>query len=404
MSQQTALTRDEQKRRGWWLWAATVVMLLVFYRTMARLGGAREESIEAFAGIRSRSVPVATVAAKTGDLKIYVDEQGTVTPLNKVIVRARVDGELVDVYFKEGQTIKAGDLLAMIDPRPYQVQLTQAEAQMARDRALLVNAQGQLARYKELFAQNIISRQELDTQQSRTGQYAAAVRNDQALIDRAKLSLIYCRITSPINGRVESRLIDPGNIVRAFEPQGLMVITQIQPVEVNFNVPEYDEPGVMKAILNMSQLPVDAYAPGFNNRIATGTVLTQENEIDQTTRTLKLRASFRNEDSALLPNQSVNTRLLVDTMHDAVLIPAPAVQRNGQGDFVYVVNPDQTVALRSVDVGATQGGTSAISRGLNPGELVVVDSTDKLHRGSRVKVQPDDSTNLSSHPASGHSS
>jgi multidrug efflux system membrane fusion protein len=402
MSQQRALADDEPKRRRWWFWAGTLMLLLVVYRTAGGFGRAHQQSIEASAGVHTQSVLVSTAAAKRGDLKIYLNELGTVTPLKTVIVHSRVDGELVDVHFKAGDTVKEGDLLAEIDPRPYQIQLTQAEAQMARDRAWLVNAQGQLARYKELFSQNVISRQELDTQQSQADQYAAAVKNDQALIDSARLNLFYCRITSPINGRIGSRLIDPGNIVHAFDTQGLMVITQLQPVAVIFSIPQDDLPRFTKATMGMSQLPVDAYAPGFNNRIATGTVFPPDDEIDQATRSLKLRASFRNEDSVLLPNQSVNTRLLVDTMHDAVLIPAPAVQRNAQGDFVYVVKPDQTVAMRSVDVGATQGDTSAISRGLNPGELVVVDGTDKLHRGSRVSVQlAEDSTNFPSHPASG---
>jgi multidrug efflux system membrane fusion protein len=350
------------------------VLLLVVYSTTTGFGRTREQSIEA-------------VSARRGDLNIYLNELGTVTPLKTVTVHTRVDGELVNVYFKEGQTVKAGDPLAEIDPRPYQVQLAEAEGQMARDRAALVNAQAQLARYKELFAQNIIARQDLDARESLAGQYSGVVRNDQALIDSARLNLFYCRITSPIGGRVGLRLVDPGNIVRTIDMRGLMIITQVQPMAVIFSIPEDQLPRVTKAIKAVSQLPVDAYDRGFKNQLASGTLLTMDNEIDQNTGTVKLKASFPNEDNALFPNQSVSTRLLVGTMHDAVLIPAAGVQRSSQGIFVYVVNHDRTVAMRNVVVGATQGGTAAIDQGVNPGELVVVDGTDKLRHGGSVSVQ-----------------
>jgi multidrug efflux system membrane fusion protein len=368
------LLNDAWKARSWWFWAGTVVLLLVVYSTTTGFGRTREQSIEA-------------VSARRGDLNIYLNELGTVTPLKTVTVHTRVDGELVNVYFKEGQTVKAGDPLAEIDPRPYQVQLAEAEGQMARDRAALVNAQAQLARYKELFAQNIIARQDLDARESLAGQYSGVVRNDQALIDSARLNLFYCRITSPIGGRVGLRLVDPGNIVRTIDMRGLMIITQVQPMAVIFSIPEDQLPRVTKAIKAVSQLPVDAYDRGFKNQLASGTLLTMDNEIDQNTGTVKLKASFPNEDNALFPNQSVSTRLLVGTMHDAVLIPAAGVQRSSQGIFVYVVNHDRTVAMRNVVVGATQGGTAAIDQGVNPGELVVVDGTDKLRHGGSVSVQ-----------------
>ncbi len=373
--------------RRWWFWAGAAVVLLVVYRVVAGLGRDRDQSAEAAAAIRNRSIPVSAAAAKRGDLNLYLTEIGTVTPFKTVTVHTRVDGELVKVLFKEGQMVKEGDLLAEIDPRPYQVQLTQAEGQMARDRASLINARSQLARYKQLYTQNIVARQDLDNQQSLAGQYEGAVQNDQGLIDSAKLNLTYCRITSPINGRVGLRLVDPGNIVHAADTQGLMVITQLQPIAVIFSIPEDDLPRVQKAMSNTAQLSVDVYDRALKNQLATGTLLTLDNEIDPSTGTVKLKASFPNQDNALFPNQFVNAKLLVETRRDAVLVPIASVQRSSQGAFVYVVKPDQTVEMRPVKVDAAQGGTAAIASGLNPGELVVVEGTDKLRQGAKVSVQ-----------------
>jgi multidrug efflux system membrane fusion protein len=372
--------------RRWWFWGGALLVVFVLYRLLTGLGRGSQSS-DAAAAIHNQSVPVAAAPAKRGDLNLYLTEIGTVTPFKTVTVHTRVDGELVRVLFKEGQMVKEGDLLAEIDPRPFQVQLTEAEGQMARDRASLVNARSQLDRYKQLYAQNIVAKQDLDNQLSQAGQYEGSVKNDQGLIDSAKLNLTYSQITSPISGRVGLRLVDPGNIVHAADTQGLLVITQLQPIAVIFSIPEDDLPRVETAIKATPQLPVEAYDRSLKTMLATGTLLTLDNEIDQSTGTVKLKASFSNEDNALFPNQFVNAKLLVETKHDAVLIPAAAVQRSSQGSFVYIVKPDQTADMRMVKVSAAQSGIAAIESGLNPGELVVVDGTDKLRQGSRVSVQ-----------------
>src|SRR5262245_6304883 len=372
--------------RRWWFWAGALVVVFVLYRLVTGLGRSGQSS-DAADAIHNQSVPVSAAPAKRGALNLYLTEIGTVTPFKTVTVHTRVDGELVRVLFKEGQMVKQGDLLAEIDPRPFQVQLTQAEGQMARDRASLVNARSQLDRYKQLYAQNIVAKQDLDNQLSQAGQYEGAVKNDQGLIDSAKLNLTYSQITAPISGRVGLRLVDPGNIVHAADTQGLLVITQLQPIAVIFSIPEDDLPRVETAIRTTPQLPVQAYDRSLKTMLATGTLLTLDNQIDQSTGTVKLKASFPNEDNALFPNQFVNAKLLVETKHDAVLIPSAAVQRSSQGSFVYVVKPNQTVDMRMVRVSAAQNGTAAIESGLSPGELVVVDGTDKLRQGSRVSVQ-----------------
>ena len=371
--------------RRWWFWAGALLVVFVLYRLATGLGRSSQSS-DAAAAIHHQSVPVAAAPAKRGDLNLYLTEIGTVTPFKTVTVHTRVDGELVRVLFKEGQ-VKEGDLLAEIDPRPFQVQLTEAEGQMARDRASLVNARSQLDRYKQLYAQNIVAKQDLDNQLSQAGQYEGAVKNDQGLIDSAKLNLTYSQITSPISGRVGLRLVDPGNIVHAADTQGLLVITQLQPISVIFSIPEDDLPRVETAIKATPELPVEAYDRSLKTMLATGTLLTLDNEIDQSTGTVKLKASFPNEDNALFPNQFVNAKLLVETKHDAVLIPTAAVQRSSQGSFVYVIKADQTADMRMVKVSAAQSGLAAIESGLNQGELVVVDGTDKLRQGSRVSVQ-----------------
>jgi multidrug efflux system membrane fusion protein len=368
-----------------WFYIGALLLLLILRGITA--GHSIPEQWNSPAAVGAQSVAVQAVPARRGRLNIYLNEVGTVMPLKTVTVRARVDGELTGIYFQEGQTVKAGDLLAEIDWRPYQVQLSQARAQMARDRALLIQARAQLARYRQLLAEDAIARQDLDAQESIAAQDAAVVKNDQELIDSARLNLDNCRITSPIDGHAGLRLVDPGNFVRAADARALTVITQLQPVAVIVSIPQSDQPLVTKAIKAAPRLPIDAYDSGFTNELAAGTLLAFDNEVDRTTGAMRLKASFPNEDDALLANQSVETRLLIDIIREAVLIPSAAILHSAQGAFVYLVDPDHTVAIRSIVVAATQDGMSAIGDGLVPGELVVVNGTRKLQVGERVSVQ-----------------
>ncbi len=371
-----------------WIWLAAAVLLAIGTYAFMRRGSTTPSATTSKGGAAAvRSVPVVAVPAKKGDIGVYLTGLGSVTPLNTVTVKSRVDGQLMRVLFREGQQVKSGELLAEIDPRPFQVQLTQAEGQMARDQALLKNARLDLERFQTLSKQDSIPRQQLDTQEALVRQYEGAVKVDQGQIDSARLQLTYGRITAPLGGRVGLRQVDPGNIIHAADANGLVVITQLQPIAVIFPIPEDSLPPVLGRLKAGARLPVEAYDREQKQKLAAGTLLTVDNQIDPATGTVKFKAVFPNTNNELFPSQFVNARLLVEMKHDAVLVPSSAIQRGPQGTFVYVVTSDQSVSVRPVAIGVTEGGATSIASGLEAGEVVVADGAERLREGSKVEVK-----------------
>jgi multidrug efflux system membrane fusion protein len=331
-------------------------------------------------------IPVMAVAAKSGEISVSLNALGTVTPLSTVTVRPQLSGYLTQVAFTEGQLVKKGDFLAQIDPRPYQIALEQAQGQLARDQALWKNAQIDLARYQKLNAQDSIARQQLDTQQSLVLQYQGTILSDQAQVDTAKLDLDYCHITSPVTGRIGLRQVDQGNYVQTSDANGLVVVTQLQPISVIFTIPEDNIPLVQQEVSAGHNLIATVYDRSNTNKLATGTLSTLDNQIDTTTGTVKLRAQFDNTHDELFPNQFVNVVLLVKTEQAQAIVPMAAIQHGPNGAFVYHVKQDNTVAMQAVNTGITNGDNVEILSGLTAGDKVVVDGVDQLREGSKVIV------------------
>jgi multidrug efflux system membrane fusion protein len=370
-----------------WIWLVAVVVLggagaffLLERRAMAQSAAHGHPSPPPLA--------VATVTARKGDIGVHLDALGTVTPLATVTVRTRVDGQLLTVNYREGQMVRAGAVLAELDARPFQALLVQAQGQYQRDKALLENARVDLDRYRSLFARDAIPKQILDTQVAAVHQFEGTVKFDQGQIANAKVQLAYCRITAPVAGRVGLRLVDPGNIVHALDTTGLVTITQLQPITVVFSVAEDFLPEISHQQSLGRKLAVDAFDRSQQKRLASGEVLTLDNQIDPTTGTIKVKALFANQDGALFPNQFVNARLQVVVHQGATLVPSAAVQRSAQGAFVYLVKSDQTVSSRTVQVGAVDGDTTEIVSGLAPGDIIAADNFDKLQDGLRIAPGP----------------
>jgi membrane fusion protein, multidrug efflux system len=389
---------EKPSKSLWWLWALVIVGVVGgvwYFRGSRTPSEAANPSAPATPGKGGRggpggsgmgnfSVPVVVAAAHRGDLPVYFNGLGTVTAFNTVTIHSRVDGQLINVAFKEGQYVHEGDLLVQIDPRPFQVQLEQAQGQLAKDQAQRKDAQVNFERYKLLFNEGVIPQQQLDTQAALVGQFDGAITSDQSQIDNAKLQLTYSRITAPISGRIGLRLVDPGNIVHATDANGLLVITQLQPIAVLFSLPQDQLPQVIAKLRAGVQLNVEAYDRDDTSKIATGKLLTIDNQIDATTGTYKLKSVFNNSDNALFPNQFVNVHLLVDTMHNLTIVPASAIQRGPQGTYVYAVGSDNTVKIRVVAIALTTVNSVGLSGGVNDGDVVVIDGQDKLQDGSKV--------------------
>ncbi|SDC40903.1 MdtA/MuxA family multidrug efflux RND transporter periplasmic adaptor subunit [Paraburkholderia lycopersici] len=330
--------------------------------------------------------PVSVATARAGDMPIVITALGTVTPLADVTVRTQLSGTLQDVSFQEGQMVKKGDVLAQIDPRPYQISLANAEGQLARDEALLATARLDLKRYQTLLSQDSIASQQVDTQASLVKQYEGTVKSDRANIDTYKLDLAYARITAPVSGRVGLRQVDPGNYVTPGDTNGIVVLTQLEPISVIFTTSEDNLPSIMKQLRAGTKLSVTAYDRSNTTMLEAGSLQTIDNQIDTTTGTVKLRASFANHEQALFPNQFVNARLLVDTIHNAVIVPTSAVLNGSQGQYVYVVKPDNTVTVRLVKVGPVDAERTSIASGLAVGERVVTDGSDRLREGAKITI------------------
>ena len=387
--------RAQASRKGRWWIGLLIIGLVVVGVWFVRSRGSQANSTAAGSGSASAgggksggpgalTVPVVVATAQRGDLPVFFEGLGNVTAFNTVTVRSRVDGQIVRINFTEGQFVKEGDSLIEIDPRPFEVQLEQAQGQLAKDQAQRTDAQVNLERYKLLYQEGVIPKQQLDTQAASVGQFDGAIKSDQAQIDNAKLQIVYSHITAPISGRVGLRLVDIGNIVHAADTTGLLVITQLQPIAVLFSLPQDQLPQVLAKMHSGAPLTVEAFDRDNSGQIASGKLLTIDNQIDTTTGTYKLKAVFDNSKNELFPNQFVNVHLLVDTKKNVVLVPSTAILRGPQGTYVFAVDTTNTVKVRNITIAESNGNITGISSGIAPGDVVVTDGQDKLQDGTKV--------------------
>jgi multidrug efflux system membrane fusion protein len=392
MSHQTPPTTfnpDQQKTKSgspWLKWTLIALVALglayaVFVRPFLKPAAAGRWGADA-----NRPFPVSAEPARKADLNVRLVALGTVTPVYTVTIRSRVDGELQKLYFTEGTNVEAGAPLADIDPRPFEVQKLQNEAQLAKDNALLDNARLDLVRFQTLLDQDSVAKQQVDTQAALVRQYEAAIKLDEAQVESAALQLAYAHITAPISGRIGLRSVDQGNMIHASDVNGIAVITQLHPITVLFSIPQDAVPKVMKRFKSGEPMPVDAFDRDGKTLLATGKLTTVDNQIDPTTGTVKLRAEFENTDETLFPNQFVNVQLITEQLTGTTVVPNAAVQRGTVGTFVYVVTAQKTATVRVVETGPSEKGAIEITKGLAPGELVVVDGVDKLREGSPVEL------------------
>jgi len=364
--------------------ASIAVVLAAVCAFFVSCSGDSKPQQKAQAAGPARAVSVAVAPVQKQDVPVYLSGLGSVTAFNTANIKSRVDGQIMKVNFREGQSVREGDLLIEIDSRPYQVQLEQMQAQLFRDQAQLRDARLNLERYTSLIPSGSIAQQQVDTQKALVDQLDGPVRNDQAQIDNAKLNITYCHITAPFNGRVGLRQVDTGNIVHASDANAMLILTQLQPIAVIFTLPEDVLPRVAQQ-MRRGTLEVDAFSRDDQTKIASGKLLTIDNQIDPTTGTAKLKAVFDNKDDKLWPNQFVNADLLLETRKNSTVVPTAAVLRGPQCTFVYAVNPDKTVQDKQITVSLTQGDTTVVADGLNPGDTVVTDGQDKLQRGSHIE-------------------
>jgi multidrug efflux system membrane fusion protein len=385
---ETSLAPPSKGKSRGWIWIAALCVILAAVGAFFLHRRTAEESNRKKSSSSPPAPMVGTATARKGDISKYVERIGNVTPVYTVQVKSRVDGQLMRVNYVEGQMVHEGDSLVEIDPGPYQAQLTQAEGQLIRDQALLENAHVDLERYQTAYRSNAIPEQQLVTQVATVHQHEGTVKLDQGQVDTAKLQITYAHITAPISGHVGLRLVDPGNIVHATDTNPLAVIAQLQPITVTFSPEEDALPEIQKQLSRGQKLSVEAYDRDQGQKLATGTLLAMDNQIDPTTGTLKVKALFPNEDNSLVPNQFVNAKLLVRTEHGATLVPTAAIQHNAQGAFVYVVQTNQTVAMRTVTVGLTDTDASVTAvEGLEPGEIIAADNFNRLQEGIKVTLR-----------------